>query len=112
LSGDERLSERARQAIEASTNVALVSTASIWEIAIKRSLGKLRVPEDFLEVIEAQGFETVSVGPAHAWTLRQLPVGDHKDPFDRLLIAQALVEDVPVISGDVRFDAYGIERIW
>lgn len=112
LSDDSRLSDRAKDVLGAPTNAALVSSASIWEITIKRSLGKLRVPEDFVEVVAAEGFDFVSISPAHAWATSRLPLGDHKDPFDRLLTAQALVEGVPLISADTRFDSFGVERLW
>lgn len=113
LAGDSALSGRARDTIEDPVNVVLVSAASIWEMAIKSSLGKLELPEDLLDEIETQGFSTLPVEPEHAWAVAHLPlVPDHKDPFDRQLVAQALVEDLAVISCDDRLDQYGVRRIW
>lgn len=90
---------------------ALVSAASVWEIAIKRALGKLEAPDDLLEVVAGQGFEWLPVSPAHGWEVAALP-HYHDDPFDRLLVAQALVESLPVVTGDERFDAYGVAVHW
>ena len=111
LADDPALSTRAREAIASPGNEPLVSAASVWEIAIKRSLGKLSVPEDLLERIRAEGFSWLAVEPAHAWQVRALPF-HHSDPFDRVLIAQAIVEGLPVITADRRFRAYGIQLQW
>lgn len=89
-----------------------MSAATVWEMAIKQGLGKLKIPDDLLEVLEAEGFETLSVAPRHALAVSRLPMAEHRDPFDRLLVAQALEEGVPVISADSRFDSYGAERVW
>ena len=112
LSGDDRLSDAARGAIEEPRNTILVSAASIWEMAIKASLGKLKVPANLLDVLREQGFVSLAVEPHHAWGVVDLPVGDHKDPFDRQLVAQALAEQLPIISGDGALDQYGVERLW
>lgn len=112
LSGDDRLSGRARETMESPDSVLLVSAASVWEMAIKASLGKLRVPDDFLEALSEQGFGVLDVTGPHAWAVRDLPLLDHRDPFDRQLVAQALVESLPVISGDPVLDQYGVERHW
>ena len=81
-------------------------------MAIKASLGKLQIDGDLLATIHEQGFQTISVEPSHAWAVADLPVGDHKDPFDRQLVAQALVEELPIISGDQQLDRYGVTRLW
>lgn len=113
LNGDESLSPTARDTIESVRNRVLVSTASIWEMAIKVSLGRLQAPTPLLELIEQNGFELLNVTPLHAWTVASLPVGEHRDPFDRQLAAQALVEQLPIISADSVFDQYaGISRHW
>jgi PIN domain nuclease of toxin-antitoxin system len=113
LNGDKSLSRAARETIEAPANRILVSAASIWEMAIKVSLGKLEVPMPVLSLIEQNGFETLDVTPDHAWAVAALPVGEHKDPFDRQLAAQALVERIPIISADAGFDQYvGVRRHW
>jgi PIN domain nuclease of toxin-antitoxin system len=90
----------------------LVSAASIWEMAIKKSLGKLDVPDDLLEILRGQGFGVLSIDAEHAWAVAELPLSDHTDPFDRQLVAQALVVDMPIISRDARLDRYGVKRIW
>jgi PIN domain nuclease of toxin-antitoxin system len=112
LKGDRRLSPSARTAMEADANVLLVSSASLWEIAVKARLGRLAVPDDLSSILEEQGFEPLAVDHRHAWAAGMLPIGEHKDPFDRMLAAQALTEDTPVISGDDRLDAYGVRRHW
>lgn len=111
LAGDKALSISARRLIADPTTEPLVSTASIWEIAIKRSLGKLTAPEDLPEQISKQGFGWLAVEPPHAWKVRELP-WDHRDPFDRILIAQALIERLPVVTKDPRFRGYGVTVHW
>jgi PIN domain nuclease of toxin-antitoxin system len=111
LSDDPGLSATARAALADPANDVLVSTASVWEIAIKRSLGKLSAPDDLPAHIEADGFGWLAVSAQHAWRVREL-APHHRDPFDRLLVAQALVEDMPIISADPRFHAYGVDARW
>lgn len=111
LDGDQRLSEDARRIMEDGESILYLSSASVCEMAIKASLGKLTLPGDFAAALE-EDFEELDISFAHAWRLRDLPVGDHKDPFDRILVAQALVEALPVISSDVEFDQYGVSRQW
>jgi PIN domain nuclease of toxin-antitoxin system len=86
--------------------LAVVSPATTWELALKVSLGKLRMPEDFLQVVEAEGFIYLPVAPEHAWATRDLP-WHHRDPFDRLLVAQARVEGLKLLTADTRLRAYG-----
>jgi PIN domain nuclease of toxin-antitoxin system len=111
LSDDPRLSERAREAIADAANEPLVSAASIWEIAIKRSLAKLSAPDDLLAQIATQGFGWLPVKNEHAWQVRELPP-HHRDPFDRLLVAQSLIERIPVVTRDERFAGYGVDVRW
>jgi PIN domain nuclease of toxin-antitoxin system len=111
LTDDAALSPTARQALADPGIEPLVSAASLWEIAIKRSLGKLTAPDDLPERIVDEGFSWLPVSPLHAWQVRELPA-HHRDPFDRLLVAQALAEHLPVITADPRFDAYGVEVRW
>ena len=111
LTDDRALSRTAREALADPANEPLVSAASVWEIAIKRSLGKLSAPEDLPERISEEGFSWLAISPAHAWQVRELPA-HHHDPFDRMLIAQALTEHVPVITTDSRFTEYGVEIRW
>ena len=111
LAGDEALSPDAHDAIADPDHLPLVSAASIWEVAIKRSLGKLSIEADLLDAVEAEGFEWLPVAPRHAWRTSVLP-HRHRDPFDRLLVAQALSEGVPVVTRDQRFAAYGVAVRW
>ena len=98
--------------MEEAGNVLLVSSASIWEIAIKASRGKLHAPPDLMRVLDDQGFISLSVSRDHAWRVHALPGDGRGDPFDRLLAAQALHEKLTVISGDRAFDEYGVDRLW
>ncbi|MBI1299982.1 PIN domain-containing protein [bacterium] len=111
---DTRLSKMARESIVAASMV-FVSPASYWEIAIKISLGKYELPKPFEEYWEEQmninGFTILPIAVSHAAKLVHLPF-HHRDPFDRLIIAQAQVEEIPVVSSDLQFDLYAIERIW
>jgi PIN domain nuclease of toxin-antitoxin system len=113
--GDPRLSGPAEAAILDPSTLKLVSPASYWEIAIKIGSRKyaLRVPyEDFIrEAIFDNGFEILPIEPRHTAALITMP-HHHKDPFDRLLIAQATVEGMPIISADTALDPYGVTRIW
>lgn len=112
LTADDELSKWARETIEDGGNVIVVSAASVWEMAIKASLGRLEVPSDLLGILEQQGFQGLAIEPHHAWAVAELPLGDHKDPFDRQLVAQALVENLPIISRDEQLDQYGVKRRW
>ncbi|HKP76612.1 MAG TPA: type II toxin-antitoxin system VapC family toxin [Longimicrobiaceae bacterium] len=115
ISGNERLSSRARELIEARENSMLVSAASLWEIAIKHSLGKLTLDHPFAELIpdqlRRQGIGVLGIEVSHLTELVTLPP-HHRDPFDRLLVAQARVESLPVISVDPALDRYGVARVW
>jgi PIN domain nuclease of toxin-antitoxin system len=105
------LSATARDVIADPSNEPLVSTASVWEIAIKRSLGKIEVPDELPARILDAGFSWLPVGSQHAWAVRDLPP-HHRDPFDRLLVTQALVEEIPIVTRDGRFAAYGVDTRW
>jgi PIN domain nuclease of toxin-antitoxin system len=115
IGGSERLSARARSLIEARENPMLVSVASLWEIAIKNGLGKLSLDRPFAELIpeqlERQQIGVLGVELQHLAELVRLPQ-HHRDPFDRLIAAQAIAERLPVISADAALDAYGVQRIW
>ena len=101
--------ERVRQ-IEDSSNTAYVSSVNIAEIAIKCSLGKLNVDADLLSAVEESGFEWMSFTPAEAILLKDLPY-HHKDPFDRMLVAQSLSRELPLMSDDRKFQLYGCRLI-
>lgn len=109
LEQSPRLSSGAVEAIESAPEV-YVSSASIWEIAIKSRLGKLDADGDLLERV-CDGFEQLDVTAAHAWATRELPP-HHEDPFDRLLVAQSHLEALPIVSADQRLAAYGVELVW
>jgi PIN domain nuclease of toxin-antitoxin system len=111
LTDDPGLSATAREALADPANDVRVSTASVWEIAIKRALGKLTAPDDLPDHIEAAGFDWLPIGAEHAWRVRELP-SHHRDPFDRLLVAQCLTEGMPIVSGDAHFAAYGVATRW
>lgn len=115
IAGNLALSRKVRALIEADDNQKLVSVASLTEIAIKTSLGKLTLEQPFAEIIPQQlrrnGFHLHPFTMEHAISLATLPF-HHRDPFDRMIIAQSLVENLPVLSNDSAFDAYGVERLW
>ena len=114
VTGDRRLSRRARRAVEAGDSELLISTASVWEVAIKTSLGRLTLPKsvhDYFDDKVATGFIILPVEWAHAARVAELPF-HHRDPFDRLIIAQALVERIPIVSGDPGFKMYGARIVW
>lgn len=111
LTDSAALSPTARELLADPANEPLVSTASVWEIAIKRSLGKLAAPEDLPDRIADEGFSWLAISAPHAWEVRALPA-HHRDPFDRLLVAQALTERLPLITADPSFDAYGVDTRW
>ena len=112
---DPQLSETAKQAICDPTNRKLVSTASCWEIAIKVSLKKLDLGAPYRGFIHQHmvrnNFELLQITDEHLAGLVDLPF-HHKDPFDRMLVAQSLYEQIPIVSADPQLDAYGITRIW
>jgi PIN domain nuclease of toxin-antitoxin system len=102
-----RLEERAEEAIRDPATRAAVSAASVWETAIKTSLGKLRSPAPFAEAVLTAGFEALPVTFEHAQQVRELPP-HHRDPFDRMLVAQAQLEGLTIVTRDPIFDAYGV----
>jgi PIN domain nuclease of toxin-antitoxin system len=115
LAGDARLTTRARTAIEDLSNKRLFSVASAWEIAIKVSLGKLNLIAPFAQIVPglltANGIDLLSIRPEHVEPLIALPM-HHRDPFDRVLVTQAMVEGAAIVSADTILDDYGIRRIW
>jgi len=108
LSEPERLSEASRNAIEDPASIVLVSAASVWEIAIKRALGKLEAPESVVGAIRDGGFETLDITPEHADRAGGLPP-HHRDPFDRMLVAQALAEGCTLLTRDDALKDYDVE---
>jgi len=112
---DARLSERARAAIADGRNEVFFSAASGWEIAIKAGLGRLEVPEDLeafvTEQLSKNAFRMLPVHLGHALRVRALP-GHHRDPFDRLLVAQSILEGLPILSADPQVAFYPVEVVW
>jgi PIN domain nuclease of toxin-antitoxin system len=112
---DPQLSARAKALIEDANNRKLVSVATCWEIAIKVGLGKLDLGESsrsFLpREIARNNFELLPISLDHATMVEGL-VAHHRDPFDRLLVAQAMTEGLTLVSADAIFDQYGISRVW
>ncbi len=112
---DPQLSRSAAQAISDPANRKLVSIASCWEVAIKTSLKKLNIGmpyRDFMRQQMAQNnFELLPITYEHLAAVAGLPF-HHRDPFDRLLVAQSLEEKIPIISADAHLDAYAIQRLW
>lgn len=89
----------------------MISAACLWEIAIKSALGKLEAPESLPQRAVENGFELLPITADHAWQVRSLPP-HHRDPFDRLLIAQAQVEHLPIASADPAFADYDVAVVW
>lgn len=110
LFDDPRLGPEARDVIGDPANVVFVSAVSVWEIAIKRAVGKLEAPHDVPDRIDDAGFERLPVGFDHAERVGTLP-RHHGDPFDRLLIAQALVEGATLVTSDRRIHDYEVPRL-
>jgi PIN domain nuclease of toxin-antitoxin system len=115
INDDPALSSNARLLIEASENIIFLSAASVWEIAIKVSLGRLEIPSPFADFINEQlrksGINLLEIKTEHAGKVVTLPF-HHRDPFDRLIIAQAISENIPIIGKDLVFESYGIECLW
>jgi PIN domain nuclease of toxin-antitoxin system len=115
LAGDARLSARARAAITDEVNIVFVSAASAWEVATKVRLGKLPgaefLAQEFQEHLARQNFRALVISVEHAQRAGSLP-GPHKDPFDRMLIAQSQAENFTLVSNEIVFDRYGVVRLW
>lgn len=115
LDGDRRLSAKARRAIGDRSNTILVSAASSWEITTKARLGRLpgatAVAANVAACVAGQGFQALDITLLHAQRAGRLP-GEHRDPFDRMLIAQSQIDDVAVVSDDEAFDPFHVRRFW
>jgi PIN domain nuclease of toxin-antitoxin system len=109
------LSREARETIADEGNVILVSAASAWEISTKVRLGKLpgahKLERDYLDVMEDAGYTLLDIDTESALRAGRL-VAEHRDPFDRMIAAQALGQDIPVLSPDPQLDQFGVRRIW
>lgn len=115
LRDDQRLSQRARAHLVDSANELLWSVASSWEIAVKLGIGKLHLDRPlnrlFADIVGDQRASVLSVGHDHCSRLAELPL-HHRDPFDRMLVAQAQHERVPILSADSKLAAYEVELLW
>jgi PIN domain nuclease of toxin-antitoxin system len=114
IGNDPRLSPRAKALLESDADL-LLSVDSLWEIAIKLSIGKFRLAQPF-DIFVAQQLadneiELLPISLAHLGVVSAPPL-HHRDPFDRLLIAQAMIEQTPIVSADAAFDAYSVTRLW
>ncbi|MGH2944798.1 MAG: type II toxin-antitoxin system VapC family toxin [Solirubrobacteraceae bacterium] len=111
LSGSEHLGKSAQRHLTDDANRVLLSAAVVWEVAIKRSLGKLVVPEEYLSLLLGAGVQPLPVSTDHAAAVEGLP-RHHRDPFDRMLVAQASIEGAALVSGDAAMRPYGVTLIW
>ena len=112
LIGDrERVSGHAVQALEDGANEVALSAVSVWEIAIKRSVGKVTLPQGWAQALRRLGFDPMPVTAMHAAAVEDLP-WHHRDPFDRLLVAQASIEQCALVTADRRLAGYPIETLW
>jgi PIN domain nuclease of toxin-antitoxin system len=111
LFADGRLSRPANDAIERPDTQLVVSVVSVWEVAIKRSVGKLDAPADLLARIDEAKAEMLTITARHAHATGELPF-HHRDPFDRLLIAQAQLERCAIVTGDRAFPSYDVPVVW
>lgn len=115
LAGDDALSDRAREAIADENNAVAVSAASAMEVATKFRIGKLSqaalLAQNFEAIIADQGFVELAINVHHARLAGEMNIA-HKDPFDRLLIAQAQAEDMVLVSNEVLFDDFAVKRLW
>jgi PIN domain nuclease of toxin-antitoxin system len=111
LSSSRQLSATARAAILDLDNEILVSAVSGWEIALKKRLGRLRAPDDLVAAVAEAGFRERPVELADTLRVEHLP-DHHRDPFDRMLVAQAQVDGIPIVSRDPQLALYGVRLIW
>ncbi|HEY5832023.1 MAG: type II toxin-antitoxin system VapC family toxin [Hyphomicrobiaceae bacterium] len=115
VEGDDRITARLRQLLGSPQEDVFVSAATAWEIATKVRIGKLQLAEEFLQnfldAVEALGFRPLPISLRHGYEAGRLP-GPHRDPFDRMLAAQALAEDLVLVSADPAFNALGVSTFW
>lgn len=110
LDDNPTLSKRARSAIADGKNLVFISAVVIWEIKIKQALGKLKIPLNFRTVLEEQPFKSLDVTAEHAHAIGELPLR-HRDPFDRMLVAQAKTESLTLVTRDIRLKEYEIRLL-
>lgn len=107
----ESVTDKAQEALQSQQHSVSVSAVSVWEIAIKRSLGKLTIEDGWARALTRLGFDPMPVTAVHAEHVEHLP-WHHCDPFDRLLISQASLEECALVSSDPRLATYGVDVIW
>ena len=111
LADDDRIGEDVIRHLTDDTNQVLISAVVVWEVAIKRSLGKLDAPEDLAPTLLGAGAQPLPMTLDHAAAVEKLP-WRHRDPFDRMLVAQALTEDAAIVSRDEPLAEYGVTIVW
>jgi PIN domain nuclease of toxin-antitoxin system len=111
VSAEPRLSERALSHLRDGANRVLLSAVVVWEVAIKRSLGEIDVPDEYLSLLLGAGAQPLAVSIDHALAVERLP-WHHRDPFDRMLIAQASFEGAAIVSRDEALRPYGVTLVW
>jgi PIN domain nuclease of toxin-antitoxin system len=111
LADDDRFGQEAEAYLDDADNAVLLSAVVVWEVALKRSLGKLQAPKTFAETLLEGGVTPLPVDLDHAAAVAELP-WHHRDPFDRLLIVQARIENAVVVTSDHVFHAYGVPVVW
>ncbi len=111
LADDERLGRDATRQLGDGSNRVLLSSAVVWEVAIKRSLGKLHAPADLAPTLLSAGAQPLPITLEHAAAVEALP-WHHRDPFDRMLVVQALAEGAAIVSQDDRLNAYDVTVVW
>ena len=116
INGDDRLPQSVKNAVKDTSNKVSISIVSLWEIAIKRSIGKLEIKADLKDIQSLISSKVVSILPltvAQLETLENLPIlQKHRDPFDRLIISQAITESMIIISSDTHFKDYPVQIFW
>jgi len=114
LNGDKKISEKVKKILASPANDTFISIVSLWEIAVKLSLGKLSLKTTLnylFRIIEKQGFHFLPITPEHIICAATLPM-NHRDPFDRIIISQALTEEMTIITRDESFAGYGVKITW
>jgi len=111
LLGDRKLGGRAEQQVEDASNQLVVSAVVVWEVSIKRALGKIQVPMSFVADLRASDAVMLPISIEHAAGVERLPQ-HHRDPFDRLLVSQALIEGATLVSRDEALRAYDVPVLW